>query len=146
MTALTAAMTPLSEEVRRNEIEKSVMESQIKSILESKESDTEDQKRKDVMKFKYFKKWKGSPAKLEAEGEPVGWFEVTKEDMVEVMEGAYRNVEDVIKETLHAGHEVNTPFSIFKAECAHKRQSASSGGWVCLDCGSMWNSKGKKIK
>jgi len=31
-------------------------------------------------------------------------------------------------------------------KCQHKNQSSSSGGWYCLDCGAMWNSKGKRIK
>lgn len=67
------------------------------------------------MKFKYFKKWKDHPAKLKAEGEPVGWFEVDIKEVTERLGGSYKDVELVL-ETLHAGHPINTPFSIFKAE------------------------------
>lgn len=94
------------------------------------------------MKFKYFKKWKDHPDKLKAEGEPIDWFEVTEEEVIRVMGTCYRSADQTL-EILHDGHPFNNPFSIFKAECAHKNQSASSGGWVCLDCGSMWNCKGK---
>ena len=58
------------------------------------------------MKYKYFKKWKERDAE---------WFEVTKEEAAEVLSGAYREV-DLIFETLHEGHQVNTVFSLFKAE------------------------------
>jgi len=67
-----------------------------------------------MQNFKYQKKWKDAPAKLEAEGEPTGWFEVTKDEMVEVLAGAYKDTE-LILETLHEGHSVNTPFSMFRA-------------------------------
>lgn len=67
-----------------------------------------------MKKFKYQKKWKDAPAKLEAEGEPIGWFDVEKSEVVERLSGCYKDV-DLILETLHAGHSVNTPFSLFKA-------------------------------
>ena len=66
--------------------------------------------------YKYFKKWKEHPDKLKAEGEPIDWFGVSKEDMVTVLEGAYRDANLVIEQVLHDGHVVNTPFSLFKAE------------------------------
>jgi hypothetical protein len=67
------------------------------------------------MKFKYFKKWKDHPAKLEAEGEPIGWFEVTYEEVEKRLDGCFKDI-DLVFETLHEGHTVNTPFSLFKAE------------------------------
>ena len=67
------------------------------------------------MKYKYFKKWKDTDAKLEAEGEPIDWFEVENSEVVERLSGAYKNL-DLIMEHLHEGHTVNTPFSLFKAK------------------------------
>lgn len=39
---------------------------------------------------KYYKQWKAHPAKLKAEGEPVGWFEVTQSEVFEHLEGNVR--------------------------------------------------------
>lgn len=72
-------------------------------------------RKEDVVKYKYFKKWKDAPVKLEAEGEPVDWFEVTYEEVEKRLDGCFKDI-DIVFETLHAGHIVNTPFSLFKAE------------------------------
>lgn len=72
-------------------------------------------KKKEKAKFKYFKKWKDHPDILKSEGEPVGWFEVDITEVFERLSGCYRDV-DMVLETLHSGHPVNTPFSIFKSE------------------------------
>ena len=74
------------------------------------------QEKEPQMKYKYFKKWKDTDAKLEAEGEPIDWFEVPFEEVEERLDGCFKDIDLVIKEVLHKGHTVNTPFSLFKAE------------------------------
>ena len=41
---------------------------------------------------------------------------------------------------------LNKPDPIITNDCKHERKSSSAGGWFCLDCGAMWNYKGKLIK
>lgn len=66
------------------------------------------------MKYKYQKKWKDTDAKLEAEGEPVDWFDVEKSEVVKRVTGVYKDVE-LVFESLHEGNTVNTMFSLFRA-------------------------------
>ena len=65
-------------------------------------------------KVTYFKKWKETDAKLEAEGEPTGWFEVDKKEVDDRLVDSYKDL-DRILEYLHEGNVVNTPFSLFKS-------------------------------
>lgn len=66
-------------------------------------------------RMKILKRWKGNPAQLQAEGEPVGWFETTEAECIQhTEESGYWKPGSVLN-ILAEGGEVFTPTAYWKA-------------------------------
>ena len=64
--------------------------------------------------MKILKQWKEHPSILEAEGEPVDWFETTEKEFLDHTEGCGYIEYGLGLDTLKQGVEINTHFAMYK--------------------------------
>jgi hypothetical protein len=66
--------------------------------------------------MKILKQYRDDPARLEAAGEPVGWFETTEEECIKRTEEQGYWKKGSVLSILAEGNQVHTPFAIYKAD------------------------------
>ena len=66
-------------------------------------------------------------------------------DLAGMPEDQKKCIAEDIRKILEEVWDFPTFVEIAGEKCKHPRKSSSSGGWYCLDCPAMWNSKGKQI-